>query len=255
MRCNFIIFTTIHIQKFLPYISIPYTYLSYVTLYMASQSRLVAWEAGPAQEHHGKRCRVASSAGVGTKKPPGEKEVKPRGNKKEVMKSQLNGVHCIGRIRPLVFPFEGNLPRNKKRIKRFPEIFIKFFIRSFPSRIIDQSHMFIHFITCFSPVNLIPFLLNRFTDHIRRCNRPCGRSRWKGPGNVPGPLFPCSVLHVGRLPRILKHIQPEAPLRVHMVAFGYRDLDGNVDELVVHQGDQGLGLSRHRGMDCMRAQS
>ncbi|MDD3822128.1 MAG: hypothetical protein WCY74_00905 [Sphaerochaetaceae bacterium] len=26
-------------------------------------------------------------------KPPGEKEVKPRGNKKEVMKSQLNGVH------------------------------------------------------------------------------------------------------------------------------------------------------------------
>jgi hypothetical protein len=55
----------------------------------------------------------------GQKKPPGEKEVKPRGNKKEVMKSQLNGVHVIGRNYPFVFPFDENLPRIKKRIKHF----------------------------------------------------------------------------------------------------------------------------------------
>lgn len=59
-------------------------------------------------------------------KPPGEKEVKPRGNKKEVMKSQLNGVHVIGRNRPFVFPFDGNLPRITKRIKTISQNFEKF---------------------------------------------------------------------------------------------------------------------------------
>jgi hypothetical protein len=63
-----------------------------------------------------------------TKKPPGEKEVKPRGNKKEVMKSQLNGVHVIGRNYPFVFPFDENLPRHKKRIKHFYKFFEKFFL-------------------------------------------------------------------------------------------------------------------------------
>ncbi|PKL22101.1 MAG: hypothetical protein CVV48_04335 [Spirochaetae bacterium HGW-Spirochaetae-4] len=66
----------------------------------------------------------------GQKKPPGEKEVKPRGNKKEVMKSQLNGVHVIGRNYPFVFPFDENLPRIKKRIKHFLKIFEKFFLAS-----------------------------------------------------------------------------------------------------------------------------
>lgn len=50
---------------------------------------------------------------MSVKKPPGEKEVKPRGNKKEVMKSTSNGiVHSFSLS-------DGNILNFKKRIKRF----------------------------------------------------------------------------------------------------------------------------------------
>jgi hypothetical protein len=69
-----------------------------------------------------------ASVTVDRKKPPGEKEVKPRGNKKEVMKSKSGSVHFLGRSMPLACPFGRKHNAKEKNNQALSQILLKFII-------------------------------------------------------------------------------------------------------------------------------
>jgi hypothetical protein len=70
-----------------------------------------------------------------------------------------------------------------------------------------------------------------------------------------GPLLVLRILQTERLTGILQYISPERPFKIHMVTGTDSNIDGKMDEPVVHQTYQELGLSCHGRMHSMSTQA